>query len=213
VLQVTNRFQTQNLSLKKNCSQMSKKYKKLNNTYNEMFQKYPVLMKYCPVRDMTSNVAERDCQPCPERWVSFKEKCYFYSSDRLDWTASEHQCMAQGGHLVIVETEEEQASQAFLWEKANRRSQGDSYWIGLTGLKGNDGDWLWVDNTPLKKGQFCKYWGQRVSNSWNENNKETSSTELCVRMTPSLKYRTLWYKSVCKNLFKRICEKPAAIGS
>uniref|UniRef100_W5MJ45 C-type lectin domain-containing protein n=1 Tax=Lepisosteus oculatus TaxID=7918 RepID=W5MJ45_LEPOC len=145
LLQVTNRFQTQNLSLKKNCSQMSKKYKKLNNTYNEMFQKYPVLMKYCPVRDMTSN--ERDCQPCPERWVSFKEKCYFYSSDRLDWTASEHQCMAQGGHLVIVETEEEQA---FLWEKANRRSQGDSYWIGLTGLKGNDGDWLWVDNTPLK---------------------------------------------------------------
>uniref|UniRef100_A0A8C4RKI6 C-type lectin domain-containing protein n=1 Tax=Erpetoichthys calabaricus TaxID=27687 RepID=A0A8C4RKI6_ERPCA len=78
---------------------------------------------------------------CPQLWRPFQSKCYFFSTVEMNWTLSQDNCTAMGGHLVIIESEDEQE---FLQQEANNTQ----YWIGLTDSE-TEGKWLWVDKSPL----------------------------------------------------------------
>uniref|UniRef100_A0A8C4T347 C-type lectin domain-containing protein n=1 Tax=Erpetoichthys calabaricus TaxID=27687 RepID=A0A8C4T347_ERPCA len=66
--------------------------------------------------------------------------CYFISTDEMNWWDSQNNCRSLGGHLVIIESEEEQTRTS---------GHADSYyWIGLSD-QATEGHFLWVDGTPL----------------------------------------------------------------
>ncbi|KAJ8280757.1 hypothetical protein GJAV_G00058640 [Gymnothorax javanicus] len=115
--------------------------------YTSLSQKYSLLERdleelrakqYCPFSSQ-----ERECKPCPEGWEQFDSKCYYFSNEWKNWTASRSDCIKQGADLVIIDSKEEQ-------DFINRGS-GYYRWIGLSDLQ-TEGTWLWVDGTPVQGG-------------------------------------------------------------
>ncbi|KAK6477355.1 CD209 antigen-like protein E [Huso huso] len=122
--------------------QIQYRYSELEKTYSIISEKYSALDQYCPVTDTSSK--ERVCKACPQNWELFNGKCYYFSTDRMNWTSSRDNCTSLGGHLVIIESLSDKAliiTQAYRYEEK-------SYWIGLTDAV-TEGTWLWVDGTPL----------------------------------------------------------------
>ncbi|XP_041926591.1 C-type lectin domain family 4 member F-like [Alosa sapidissima] len=131
---------------------------------------------------------------CADGWEYFSGKCYFFSYDWLNWTQSRDACVSLGGHLVIIETEEEQV---FL-SKA-----GGGYWIGLSySLK--EGDWRWMDNTALRT---PKFWEESQPEDDEDSDDKLNEEEDCVIMTWTNKN---WDDVLCKEQYKRVCESKAA---
>lgn len=54
--------------------------------------------------------SERECRPCPAGWTSQGDKCFLFTQDRADWISSQYQCMAVGGAVATVRTEDEQVN-------------------------------------------------------------------------------------------------------
>ncbi|MBN3278335.1 CLC4F protein, partial [Polyodon spathula] len=113
-----------------------------------------------------SHCAERVC--CPERWVQFNGKCFYFSTDTMNWHSSWTSCVSMGVDLVIIESE---AEQRFL-DNVKR----DSYWMGLTDTV-TEGVWLWVDGTPLNDN--AKFWYGNEPDDWK---KVDSSGEDCAHL-------------------------------
>ncbi|MGH0120268.1 UNVERIFIED_CONTAM: hypothetical protein FKN15_060676, partial [Acipenser sinensis] len=82
---------------------------------------------------------------CPEKWMQFNGKCYYFSPHTMDWNSSRTSCVSMGADLVIIESE---AEQRFFLDKAKAQTGWNSHWIGLTDAV-TEGVWLWVDGTPL----------------------------------------------------------------
>ncbi|KAL6032335.1 hypothetical protein STEG23_026291, partial [Scotinomys teguina] len=45
---------------------------------------------------------------CPISWTAFQSNCYFPLTDNQTWSESERNCSGMGGHLVTINTKEEQ---------------------------------------------------------------------------------------------------------
>ncbi|XP_031440606.2 C-type lectin domain family 4 member E-like [Clupea harengus] len=82
---------------------------------------------------------------CADDWEYFDGSCYHFSTDTKNWIKSRDACVTIGGHLVIINSQQEMD---FLKAKAN-------HWIGLTDAK-EEGKWRWVDNTPLTNLKLVK---------------------------------------------------------
>ncbi|KAM4631447.1 CD209 antigen-like protein C [Polymixia lowei] len=189
LLQVTLVFQSQSTLQEARLKDLTHKLDTLNLSFRLLFTKYPVLNQYCPATP--SN--ERECRPCLAGWLSFGERCYLFTQDRTDWISSQYRCMALGGTLVLVRTEEEQV---FLWKQALSLSQGDSYWLGLRSSS-PDGGWQWSDGSPMdSRPQF-----------WEQGPDTGGTTELCARLSPGDSHKISWYISKCTVHLKRICER------
>ncbi|TDH03801.1 hypothetical protein EPR50_G00145820 [Perca flavescens] len=108
---------------------------------------------------MKRNLTDEPCQKCEEGWELHGGKCYYFSTDRLPWELSRHQCIAQHGDLVKIDSREEQTFlELKLREKMN--DDEDKFWIGLTDSQ-TEGTWLWVDGSPLDtRFDCCKQFGQ-----------------------------------------------------
>ncbi|XP_058849507.1 C-type lectin domain family 4 member E-like isoform X2 [Acipenser ruthenus] len=157
------------------------------------------LDKYCPLKEGTSK--ERVC--CPEKWIQTNGKCYYFSTDTMDWQSSRDNCTSMGADLVIIESE---AEQRFLLNEA-KAHPGSRYWIGLTDAV-TEGVWLWVDGTLLN--DKAKYWYGKEPDDYKEG--VDSSGQDCadlVYMSDTLK---VWYDQSCTQLkMRRICETMAVI--
>ncbi|XP_063043318.1 hepatic lectin-like [Engraulis encrasicolus] len=88
-----------------------------------------------------TDVQEEAWEKFSDGWKYFNGNYYYFPTDRKTWADSRDACVTMGGHLVIIETQEEQY---FLQEQ-----KPDNYcWIGLTD-SAKEGEWRWVDNTLL----------------------------------------------------------------
>ncbi|KAK7125025.1 hypothetical protein R3I94_019169 [Phoxinus phoxinus] len=133
------------------------------------------------------------CPPktCPKDWEYHAGKCYYFSKKTLDWTKSRDTCISDGGHLVIINSKDEQE---FLTSIITMKYK-ERFWIGLTDEK-TEGQWLWVDNTELSLG----YWHENEPDDW----KVEKLGEDCVIIIPAdLKS---WSDVACSKSFRRICE-------
>lgn len=57
--------------------------------------------------------AEVRCEPCMKSWIQNGSSCYLFGTNTntwLSWTASQSYCAENGGHLVVIDTLEEQVS-------------------------------------------------------------------------------------------------------
>ncbi|MGH0138496.1 UNVERIFIED_CONTAM: hypothetical protein FKN15_076927 [Acipenser sinensis] len=168
---------------------------------------------YADVKFTEAPSAQKQGVPhCSQEWELSSNKCYYFSNDTMNWNSSHKNCTSMGGHLVIIETVEEQR---FLSEKAKQilnntiltMKEELSHWIGLTDVV-KEGDWLWVDNTTLNSSTV--YWATRQHDGGKEPDnyaKDDKSGEDCVHLLP-VKNNTLniWYDSSCSSHYKRICE-------
>ncbi|XP_031150604.1 C-type lectin domain family 4 member C-like isoform X1 [Sander lucioperca] len=194
LVQITLVSQSQSTLQESKLRDVTHRLEKLNQSYRLLFSQYPALNQYCPVSNATTG--ERVCRPCPAGWTLQGEKCFLFSQDRADWISSQYRCMALGGAVATVRTEEEQL---FLWKTAQSLSQGDSYWLGLR-ISGDGKGWQWSNGSPVEKGLGF----------WEREPDKTDSRELCGRLTPRDNYRKSWYTYRCSNLLRRICERRQA---
>ncbi|XP_019489023.1 PREDICTED: C-type lectin domain family 2 member H-like [Hipposideros armiger] len=76
---------------------------------------------------------------CPERWIGFGRKCFYFSEDIRNWTYSQAFCVSLKADLARIETLEEL--------KFLKRYKGPSdHWIGLS-RESSHHIWKWTDNT------------------------------------------------------------------
>ncbi|XP_051784470.1 C-type lectin domain family 3 member A-like [Erpetoichthys calabaricus] len=151
-------------------------------------------LKKCnnPVINMT-----RENVSCPEGWLLFDLKCYFFSTDIKTWQLSQEQCMSMGGHLVIIESMEEEN---FLEDKANiLTGENYGYWIGLTDLE-KEGQFVWVDSRPLDP--KYRFWERTEPNGGQKEN--------CVQMWLISQWKR-WHDFPCVTEARRICEAIATL--
>ncbi|XP_039608036.1 perlucin-like protein isoform X1 [Polypterus senegalus] len=133
---------------------------------------------------------------CLVGWVHFRSKCYFFSTNEMTWQSSHSECMAERGHLVIIESAEEQA---FLKNEINvTGGNNKGYWIGLSDQESED-KFLWVDNRRLNP--KYSFWGKGYSNNQSED---------CVQIGINGNWDD-WHISTCETPRKRICETPAEL--
>ncbi|XP_062385106.1 asialoglycoprotein receptor 1-like [Sardina pilchardus] len=139
--------------------------------------------------------ASSGCRLCPDAWVHHSGKCYFFSSSGKSWKQSQDHCVTLGGHLVIVNNQEEQN---FLCQSAIT----DYYWIGMTDLE-SEGQWIWVDGTPLNK-TGAVFWykrpnGQDEPDNWKGNDPSGEHCALFFKGGD-------WRDNSCKSRWRFVCE-------
>ncbi|XP_054422207.1 low affinity immunoglobulin epsilon Fc receptor [Pteronotus mesoamericanus] len=82
------------------------------------------------------------CDMCPERWVSFQRKCYYFGEGAKKWIQARFACSKLQGRLVSIHSQEEQD---FLAKHVNKKGS----WIGLRDLN-IEGEFVWMDGSPLE---------------------------------------------------------------
>ncbi|XP_006901816.1 PREDICTED: C-type lectin domain family 2 member F-like [Elephantulus edwardii] len=95
------------------------------------------------------------CPVCPEHWIGFRNKCYYFSEATRNWTSSQIFCSSVEARLAQFETVEELN---FL-----KRYKGPSdHWIGLS-RESSYGIWKWTDGNEhnssftIRGGGECAY--------------------------------------------------------
>nr|XP_036864618.1 C-type lectin domain family 2 member D-like isoform X1 [Manis javanica] len=99
---------------------------------------------------------------CPESWIGFQRKCFYFSDDTKNWTFSQRFCVSQGADLVQVETLQELH---FLL-----RYKGPSdHWIGLSREQGQTWKWIngteWTEFFPIRGGGEHAYLNDKGASS------------------------------------------------
>uniref|UniRef100_A0A8D3EFV3 C-type lectin domain-containing protein n=1 Tax=Scophthalmus maximus TaxID=52904 RepID=A0A8D3EFV3_SCOMX len=145
--------------------------------------------------NLTSNL---NVAACDVGWEPHGGKCYFFSPYDADWDNTRKICQVLGGHLVVIESREEQSR---LREKMEHAE--DKFWIGLTDAK-TEGEWLWVDGSRLD--ERVTFWIGYEPDNWKMYNL---GGENCVGMGEKVGARNLkcWFDKNCIELHKSICEK------
>ncbi|KAM9401166.1 asialoglycoprotein receptor 1-like isoform 2-T2 [Salvelinus alpinus] len=145
-------------------------------------------------------------QLCSPGWEFHNGSCYYFSKDKLTWEQSQYACIHDGGHLVIIESRQEQE---FIIEKFVRSTDlGNSPWIGLTDKK-QEGVWVWMDNTTLD--DSIKFWDPNTETfSTRPEPNDWDPGEDCARMGQSCSSRIkCWFDFACDQPCRRICESRA----
>ncbi|XP_048198301.1 C-type lectin domain family 17, member A isoform X2 [Perognathus longimembris pacificus] len=115
---------------------------------------------------------------CPDGWLPFEDKCYYFSSTTATWDEARQFCQESYAHLVIINSF---AEQNFI---SKLHGSPRVYWLGLTD-KDQEGEWRWLDGTPVT----LSFWDpQEPNNSYEEDcasmNKGGSWNDLsCAKTT------------------------------
>ncbi|XP_043836537.1 CD209 antigen-like protein C isoform X3 [Dromiciops gliroides] len=136
-----------------------------------------------------NNTLNAFCHSCPCDWTLYKDSCYQFSKDRKPWEVAREACEADGSHLVIISSSEEQK---YLKQKATSNYR---WWVGLTDKK-KEGTWHWVDGTTLQQ------------SFWNEGEPNNIGDEDCCELTSQG-----WNDAPCSVEDYWICEREASLCS
>uniref|UniRef100_A0A493SUF3 C-type lectin domain-containing protein n=1 Tax=Anas platyrhynchos platyrhynchos TaxID=8840 RepID=A0A493SUF3_ANAPP len=77
---------------------------------------------------------------CPDTWIGFQSKCYYFSENRNDWNTSLENCKALEASLTSIDSLEELA---FIKHYTGQRN----HWLGLH--EEGDGQWRWTNRTAF----------------------------------------------------------------
>lgn len=167
------------------------RYDTLQSRYSLLCQDYTELAKNCTQH----GVKVRHCKPCPDSWLQFEGRCYYFSPDKKEWQESKESCEAMGSHLAILHSH----TQHEALEKEARKLGGFDYhfWIGLSDTE-TEGVWKWVDNTVVNK----TYWDESSSEPDNNLAGGTQGQDCAVLDSRSRS----WFDVQCSFVYNRICE-------
>ncbi|XP_043353030.1 early activation antigen CD69-like isoform X1 [Dermochelys coriacea] len=77
---------------------------------------------------------------CPDGWIGYLGKCYYFSETEGNWTYSQNNCSALGASLAVIDTQQEMD---FLLRYKGRFD----HWIGLR--RELDQPWMWTNGTEF----------------------------------------------------------------
>ncbi|KAM3847553.1 killer cell lectin-like receptor subfamily B member 1B allele C [Vipera latastei] len=83
------------------------------------------------------------CSVCPVTWVSYEDKCYWFSTSILTWMQSRKDCEAKRAQLLVISSTGEQ-------EFIQDITKNKNTWIGLR-FKSSEKKWMWVNGSPLNQ--------------------------------------------------------------
>ncbi|XP_015681309.1 C-type lectin domain family 2 member D-like [Protobothrops mucrosquamatus] len=91
-------------------------------------------------------------RPCPPDWIGHQMKCFYFSDEEKNWTASQEFCSLHNASLAIIEKEERDFVQ--------RYKGSTPHWIGFK--RDPDQDWKWINGnastlTVLGNGGNCAF--------------------------------------------------------
>ncbi|XP_065420280.1 C-type lectin domain family 2 member D-like isoform X2 [Chrysemys picta bellii] len=92
---------------------------------------------------------------CPDSWVGYRGKCYYFSEAEENWNNSRSNCSALGASLAVIDSEQDLV---FMM----RYKGASEHWIGL-GRKHERLPWKWVNGSdfnnlfPIRGGGNCAY--------------------------------------------------------
>ncbi|XP_008156117.1 C-type lectin domain family 17, member A [Eptesicus fuscus] len=121
---------------------------------------------------------------CPEGWLPFEGKCYYFSPNTKPWDEARKFCQENYSHLVIISSIDEQNFVV----KAHRSPR--VHWLGLSDRE-HEGDWKWLDGSPVT----LSFWEPEEPN--NMNNED------CVSMNK----HGSWNDLSCNKATYWICER------
>ncbi|XP_036158664.1 C-type lectin domain family 17, member A isoform X2 [Myotis myotis] len=121
---------------------------------------------------------------CPEGWLPFKGKCYYFSPNTKSWDEARKFCQENYSHLVIISSMDEQNFVV----KAHGSPR--VHWLGLSDRE-QEGDWKWLDGSPVT----LSFWEPEEPNNLND--------EDCVSMTK----QGTWNDLSCNKATYWICER------
>uniref|UniRef100_K7F9G5 C-type lectin domain-containing protein n=1 Tax=Pelodiscus sinensis TaxID=13735 RepID=K7F9G5_PELSI len=78
---------------------------------------------------------------CPDGWVGYRGKCYYFSESEATWTDSQKNCSAHGASLAGIDSPQEMD---FIRRYKDPSSR---YWIGLRREPGQP--WKWTNGTEF----------------------------------------------------------------
>uniref|UniRef100_A0A8C4RHZ1 Asialoglycoprotein receptor 1-like n=1 Tax=Erpetoichthys calabaricus TaxID=27687 RepID=A0A8C4RHZ1_ERPCA len=185
-------------NLSANHTKLLSHYSALTQENADFFAEFEKLNKRCPILNPSSQ--SRTCYVCPQNWLFFNSKCYLFSSDKLTWRGGHDGCKAEGAHLVIIESEEEQT---FLLNELSKQNPRKPYWIGLNDIT-TEGQFVWVDNKRLD--QSKSFWGLNWDRSMEPDN--WGNQEDCVQIQKPATSGG-WYDAPCSEKNNVICERAA----
>ncbi|XP_063042523.1 CD209 antigen-like protein E [Engraulis encrasicolus] len=114
---------------------------------------------------------------------TYEGRCYYFSTDKMNWTDSRDACESMGGHLLILNDTEEMDFAT---------NHGAGFWIGLSDLD-EEGTFRWVDGTLLTNSNLT--WSPGQPNNWQNQD--------CVVFSESNSFLS---DDSCDSLRFRICE-------
>uniref|UniRef100_A0A8C3HZY5 C-type lectin domain-containing protein n=1 Tax=Chrysemys picta bellii TaxID=8478 RepID=A0A8C3HZY5_CHRPI len=91
---------------------------------------------------------------CPDGWMGYRGKCYYFSEAEGNWNNSQSQCSALSASLAGIDSEQEMT---FLL----RHKDAHDHWIGLRREQGQP--WKWTNGTEfnhlfqIRGGGDCAY--------------------------------------------------------
>ncbi|KAM9449626.1 uncharacterized protein Hap1MRO34_022142 [Clarias gariepinus] len=166
---------------------------KLQTSYNNLSVQGDQLRSKCSLsRDRHQTVWERVGYQRPfsrlfrgGRCFNSSSSLYFMSLGRKTWNDSRQYCRDNGADLVIINSKEEQE---FIGKKLGM----SDFWIGLSERR-IDGQWKWVDGTPLttafwdegepnddKRDEDCvEIYSHFKGNGWNDNSCSFEQHWIC----------------------------------
>ncbi|XP_071360751.1 CD209 antigen-like isoform X2 [Trachinotus anak] len=133
---------------------------------------------------------------CPAGWREINSRCYFLSSESRTWQESRKYCQDNGGDLVVISSEQEQA--------ALYRLDGDRYLLFWIGLYKTNEIFKWVDGSALTK----QFWQTGQPDHGGPNNSED-----CVEMYHDNPEQANWNDAPCEQKRRWLCEKNPSTNS
>ncbi|XP_042303347.1 uncharacterized protein LOC121920284 [Sceloporus undulatus] len=95
------------------------------------------------------------CDLCPNGWIGYQRKCYYFSAAERNWTSSSLHCSSHNASLAVIDSQEEMS---FLL----RHKSPPDHWIGLR--RDNPlQTWRWINGTishewlTVRGGGSCAY--------------------------------------------------------
>ncbi|XP_066842966.1 C-type lectin domain family 2 member B-like isoform X2 [Anser cygnoides] len=102
---------------------------------------------------------------CPDTWIGFQGKCYYFSENKSNWNTSLEKCKALEASLTSIDSLDELAFIKHYRGQAN-------HWFGLH--KEGDGQWRWTNGTAFNT--WFEMWG---GGDCAYLNQEKISSALC----------------------------------
>nr|XP_028576950.1 asialoglycoprotein receptor 2-like [Podarcis muralis] len=129
---------------------------------------------------------------CPDEWVAFQEKCYYFPIKTGNWGEVRSFCRWLGADLMIIDNKMEQD---FLIYKMDSTK---NLWIGLRYAEGVPG-WQWVDGTELTFENWETPDNIQLTDKYNYKTH-------CV-LTSDEASKGKWNNIPCDKLHLSVCER------
>ncbi|XP_039191288.1 CD209 antigen-like protein C isoform X1 [Crotalus tigris] len=184
-------------------SEISQTIENVNLNYSEKFAKMMKDLDYAKTTQLmaekytsnrfteTEDILESICSQgnitivssCPNSWKRHGKYCYYFSTEKTNWTNALWNCINYKAYLISISFDEEQG---FL---KNYLSRVDNYWLGMSDL---EGQWKWKDSGMLVGTSF-----------WNQGEPSKDVNKNCGIMHSN----GTWASAVCSIHNRWICKK------